>query len=93
MPETDEQDDFWPRGPLYDWLRTLQGGRILGGGIAVMVGIWFFVLIFPPLFFGREGSGQLGDTFGIMNGFVGGLTLLGAGYAIFSPEFQADQDA
>jgi hypothetical protein len=88
MAVDDEQNDFWPKGPLYDWLRILQGGRVLAGGLATIIGLWCFVLIVPPLFMGLEKSGSLGDTFGIMNGFIGGLTLLGAGYAVFSQNEQ-----
>ncbi len=84
--ESLEQEDV----PIIGWLLEIPEGRHLIQGMAWVIGLWIFVGVFTPLFFGRSEAGELGDTYGVLNSLFGGLTLLGAGYAVFAQHRQLE---
>lgn len=55
---------------------------------AVIIILWLCVCVFLPRYFSLQEAGLLGDSYNIITSLFAGLTLLGAGYAVFSQNEQ-----
>ncbi len=64
-------------------------GRILFGFALIgVVEVWLAVLWWLPRHYSPDDAGLLGDSFGIITSLFSGLTMIGAGYAVYA---QAEQ--
>ncbi|WP_435020244.1 hypothetical protein TA3x_001722 [Tundrisphaera sp. TA3] len=80
MAESEEVHE--PGKMFFDVLANSAPARGFFLAAVVLVGMWLGVW-FLPVFFSRADAGVLGDSFGVITSLFSGLTLLGAGYAVY----------
>ncbi len=76
-------EEVIPGKAFFGWLEQSAAARGFLYAAMTVLGMWLAVWIVVPRFYTGPEAGVFGDSFGVVTSLFSGLTLLGAGYAVY----------